>query len=176
MDFFKEIVDQLMLELEAIFSDWQMIVWQLLATLVLIIVIRVFLWKPITNFIEKKQDALNKELYEAKNEKERLQQVKQETLKEYETVKIEAQDIKKALQEEAQQEKEKIIAEARLEAKRRLDQVELDIQQEIRESNEKIRNMIKDIAFDAAEKILQHEIDGDTYEAMLDEIIDESLY
>ncbi len=176
MDFFKEIVDQLMLELEAVFSDWQMIVWQLLATLVLIIVVRVFLWKPITNFIEKKQEALNKELYDAKNEKERLQQVKQETLKEYETVKIEAQDIKKALQEEAQQEKEQIIAEARLEAKRRLDQVELDIQQEIRESNEKIRNMIKDIAFDAAEKILQHEIDGDTYEAMLDEIIDESLY
>lgn len=176
MGFFKEIVDQLMLELEAIFSDWQMIVWQLLATLVLIIVVRVFLWKPITNFIEKKQEALNKELYDAKNEKERLQQVKQETLKEYETVKIEAQDIKKALQEEAQQEKEQIIAEARLEAKRRLDQVELDIQQEIRESNEKIRNMIKDIAFDAAEKILQHEIDGDTYEAMLDEIIDESLY
>lgn len=176
MGFFGEIVDQLMLELESIFTDWQMIVWQLLATLVLILVVRFFLWKPITKFLEQRQEALNKELYEAKNEKERLQQVKQDTLKEYETVKIEAQDIKKALQEEAQHEKERIIAEARLEAKRRLDQVELDIQQEIRESNDKIKHMIKDIAFNAAEKIIQHEIQEDTYEAMLDELIEESLY
>ncbi|CCV64814.1 ATP synthase F(0) sector subunit b [Alteracholeplasma palmae J233] len=176
MEFLDKLIEQLMEELSSIFENWQMIVWQLLATVVLFLVIRFLLWKPITNYLEKRQEALNKELYETKYEKERLQQLKQETVKEYELVKTEAQEIKKALSLEAQEEKEHIIAEARLEAKRRLDQVELDIQQEIRESNDKIKKMIKEVAFSAAEKIVQHEIDGDTYDAMLEELIDESLY
>ena len=78
--------------------------------------------------------------------------------------------LKHFLQQEAYDEKDRIIGEARSEAKRRLDQVEFDIRQEIKKSNDKIKASIKSVAFMAAEKILQHEIDEDQHEKMIDEL------
>lgn len=146
---------------------------QLLSTIILIIVVRVFFWKPITNYLEKRQETIKGELDEAREKNEEAENLKKSISTEYEEAKKETKDFKKTLQQEAQEEKLRIIQEARDEAKRRLDQVEVDINQEIKKSNEKIKQSIKEIAFAAAEKILQHEIDEEKHEKMIEEMIED---
>jgi F-type H+-transporting ATPase subunit b len=154
---------------------WPIVLIQLLATLLLFLVIRFFLWKPVTKFLAARQEALTKELHDAKAEKERATQLKEEAVKEYDAVKQEAKNIRESMLKDTQLEKERVLSEAREEAKRRLNRVEVEIQQEIRESNEKIKTKIKEVAFLAAEKIVQREINEETHDELINDIIDENL-
>ncbi len=169
------IVEEIQKNLNSIFENWTLILWQFLATLVIILAVRFLFWKPITNFLEKRQEALSRELHDAKYEKDRIAKIKEETLAEYESVKLEARTLKDSIISDAQSEKERIISEARQEAKRRMNQVEHDVQQELRESNDKIKQTIKEIAFAAAEKIVQYEINEEVHEEMINDLIDDKL-
>lgn len=175
MEILDRIVEEIQKSLNSLFENWTLVLWQLLATIVLIIGVRFLLWKPITKYLEERQNALSRELHDAKAEKDRVAKIKEETLKEYESVKLEARGLKESIIKEAQVEKERIIKEARNEAKRRMSQVEHDVQQEIREANDKLKQTIKEIAFTAAEKIVQHEINEEVHEDMLNELIDDKL-
>lgn len=172
---FESVVEGVQKGLFEILENPHIMLMQLIATILLFLIIRVFFWKPITKFIEDNQKATNRELLEAHDKNKQASVLKAEVQKEYETARDESKSFKALLQQEAYDEKDRIIGEARAEAKRRLDQVEFDVRQEIKKSNEKIKSSIKTVAFAAAEKILQHEIDEDTHEKMIDELIDEQF-
>ncbi len=175
MDIFKEIADVIQEGLNSIFERWDLVLWQLGATIILLIAIRVFLWKPITKFLDQRSDALSRELHEAKHERERVTQIRLETQTEYETIKSEIRELKETLLNESHAEKERIISEARAEAKRRISQVDHDIAQEVKMQNEKIKENIKKIAFQIAEKIVAHEIEEDEVDEAISELIDRKL-
>lgn len=175
MDIFKEISDAIQEGLNSIFERWDLVLWQIAATVILIIVVRIFLWKPITRYLEQRQEALSKELHEAAHERERVAQIRYELQTEYEVMRKEARQMKDTLMSEAQLEKERIISDARNEAKRRIQQVDRDVQQELRLQNEKIRENIKNIAFDVAEKIVSHQVTDDNIDEVIDEMLDEKL-
>ena len=82
MDIFKEISDAIQEGLNSIFERWDLVLWQIAATVILIIVVRIFLWKPITRYLEQRQEALSKELYEAAHERERVAQIRYRMLRE----------------------------------------------------------------------------------------------
>lgn len=175
MDIFREISEAIQEGLNSIFERWDLVIWQIVATIVLIIVVRIFLWKPITNYLEKRQEALSKELHDAAHERERVTQIRYELQTEYEDMRKEARQLKETLMSEAQLEKERIISEARNEAKRRILQVDREVQQEIKLQSDKIRESIKQIAFDVAEKIITHEITDENINEIVEEMIDEKL-
>ena len=172
---FQEITQAIEEGFNSIFSDPWMILMQLIATTLLFVIVRVFLWKPITKFLDQRQKAVNRELYEAHFNNQRSQQLKMEMVQEHELAKAETQAMREILQKEAYSEKDRIISEARAEVKRRLDQVEYDIRQEVKHSQDKIRQSIKEIAFAAAEKIVQYEIDETQHEDMINELIEEKF-
>lgn len=175
MDIFKEISEAIQEGLNSIFERWDLVLWQIAATIILILVVRFFLWKPITRYLEKRQEALSKELHEAAHERERVAQIRYELQTEYDQMRKEARQMKDTLMHEAQQEKERIIGEARAEARRRIQQVDRDVQQELKLQSDKIRENIKSIAFNVAEKIVSHEATDDTIDQIVEEMIDEKL-
>lgn len=174
-EIFESVVNAVQKGLFEIIENPEVMIMQLIATILLFVIVRVFFWKPITAYIEKNQEAMNRELMEAHEKNKQASALKKEVLEEYEEAKEETKKFKTLLQQEAYDEKDRIIGEARSEAKRRLDQVEFDIRQEIKKSNDKIKASIKSVAFMAAEKILQHEIDEDQHEKMIDELIEEQF-
>ena len=97
MDIFKEISDAIQEGLNSIFERWDLVLWQIAATVILIIVVRIFLWKPITRYLEQRQEALSKELYEAAHERERVAQIRYELQTEYEDMRKEARQMKDTL-------------------------------------------------------------------------------
>ena len=62
---FQDITQAIENELYSIFENPFLVIMQVIATILLFVIIRIFLWKPITKYLEEKQEATNRELMEA---------------------------------------------------------------------------------------------------------------
>lgn len=144
---------------------------QLCATILLFVVVRIFFWKPITNILEKRREAMDKALAEAQESRDHAKELEAELS----TQLTEAKNNVKAILTKAEQDgnlrREQIILEAQEEAKRRLNNLELELEQEKNSMEKQIRQEIIDVAFAAAEKIVAKEIDQDKYMDVVEEIL-----
>lgn len=147
------------------------LVIQLCATIILFLAIRFFFWKPITKILETRREAIDKELTDAKEAKENALLVEEEMKKTLEDAKEQVKEMLAAATKDANVKKEEIISSAKEEARRRLENLELELEQEKKNMESSIKKEIVDIAFAAAEKIVQKEIDQKKYLDVVDDIL-----
>ena len=148
---------------------------QLCATILLFIVVRVFLWKPITNLLEARRSQMDSELESAKNHHNKAVELEEELKRKYDEAKVEIGKLLNDAIAQGNSQKEEIINEAKLEAKRRIELANEEIEAEIMQKQNDIKNQIVTIAFLAAEKIVGREIDKDLYLKEVITIIDSGL-
>jgi len=172
-EIFEKAAQDILDGLQSIINDPGVVVLNVIVFVIMIIVVRVFLWERVTNFLENRQKALTEEFDKANEERQHAQELQQQAISEYERMKAETEDLKSKLTQDAYKQQEQIVEEARTEAKHRIQQAEKDIEYEIAQANEEIRQSIKEIAFAAAEKIVKREIDQDKHQDIIDEIIKE---
>jgi F-type H+-transporting ATPase subunit b len=171
---FEELVSNLQYGLESALNRPDVILLNLIAFFILVLVIRRFFWKKITNFLAKRQQVIQEAITTAQSERERAVQIQEQASKDYEAMKEETRQLKEKLTQEAYKQQEEMIEAAKEEAKRRLEQAEKDIAFEIEQANEEIKESIKTIAFAAAEKIVKREIDESVHQDIIEEIIREN--
>lgn len=170
MDFIDKIVEFIG---DGLTFDLSHIIIQISATIILFIIVRKFMWGPITNLIEARRNLINQELNEAKMKNAEAERLEILTKEEYLKTKEESKNIIEKAINEANLEKEKLILEAKQEAKRRLEEADFNINQEIINKSDEIKKEIVDIAFDAALKIVGREINKEDHKDIIDEIIEE---
>ncbi len=146
---------------------------QLCSTLIIFLVVKFFFWKPITNIIEAKGNAIDHDLEEAREVKERAYKLEAKLNEEYESSKAEVKRLVSEAINEGNLKKEEIINEAKLEAERRLANSKLEIDEEVKSMQKQIKEQIVDIAFQAASKIVAKEINPDKYLDLVDDILKE---
>ena len=144
---------------------------QIAATAILFIVVIIFFWKPITKILEKRRDAIDKELDDAKEAKENAIKVKDELDLELENARKQIKEMLDEAEKEANAKRQTIINDAKAEAKSRLENLEHELELEKKNMEKDIKNQIVDIAFLAAEKIVAREIDQEKYLSLVDSII-----
>ena len=152
-------------------SDIRDLLIQLCATILLFVVVRIFLWKPITNILETRRQAIDQALEDAKTSKENAKALEEELADELAKAKASVQEILTKAERDGNIKREQIISEAKQEAKQRLENLEIELEQEKNNMQKEIRKEIVDIAFAAAEKIVAKEIDQDKYMDVVDEIL-----
>lgn len=145
---------------------------QACATLLLFLCVRFFLWKPITNFLEARKNAIDKELDEAKENNQKALELQQELQNKYDNAKEEIKELIKEATLEGNKRKEEIISEAKEEASKRIALANEEIELEIKKQKDSIKEEIVDIAFLAAEKIIGREVNRKEYLALVEEIIE----
>jgi F-type H+-transporting ATPase subunit b len=171
---FEDVTEWIQEALNSAITRPDIILLNLVAFVVLVLIVRKFLWGKVTLFLEKRQVTLMEAIEAADQEKQRAHELQEKSAKEYELMKEETRQLKEKLTQEAYKEQEKLISKAKKEAKRRLDQAEKDIQYEIEQANEQIKASIKEVAFHAARKIVKREIDESIHQDIIDEIIKET--
>ena len=82
---------------------------QLIATLILFLVVRAFLWKPLTNFLEARRDKMDQELKETEEAKERAIKLEEDLKAKYDAAKDEIQKLLKQAEAEGSLRREEII-------------------------------------------------------------------
>jgi F-type H+-transporting ATPase subunit b len=171
---FGEVVQGIEDGLYSIINHPSLVLLNILAFIVLMFFVKKFLWEKVTKFIDLRQQALMEAMETADQERARAQELQAKSSKDYEQMKEETRQLKEKLTQDAYRQQEELILSAKKEAQRRLDQTELDIQFEIAQANEEIKQSIKEIAFLAAEKIVKREIDESVHQDIIDSILEEN--
>ncbi len=147
------------------------IIIQVCATILLFVVVRCFLWKPITNILEQRREAIDKSLTDAEEAKNNAVAIEAELKKELDQAKSQIKEMLDKAEKDANLKRDAIINAAKEDAKHRLENLELELEQEKKSMEKEIREEIVNVAFAAAEKIVKKEINQDKYLDVVNDIL-----
>ena len=150
--------------------------WQILASLlnltILFLIIKHFLFKPVTKMIAKRQQEIADEYSEVENANREAQEAREKLEAELSTAKVRAEGIIKDAADTANTRGERIVAEARSEAEGIIRQAKTAAEQELRSAEAAIKGEIVGVSAVLAEKLLEREINVRDHAQFIDSFIE----
>jgi len=132
-----------------------------------------YIWPPILNAIEERQQQIADGLAAAERGEERLGQARVES----DEIVADARTQATSILEQAHARANEIVAEGKTdgvkERERQLTAAKAEIEQEANKAREELRGQVSAIAVASAEKILMREIDGKAHEDILGKLAQE---
>ncbi len=159
--------------LELISLDIWHIAAAILNLLILTLVFKKFLFKPVMNILEKRQgevDNIYRKAEETESLAERDRQLYEEKLA---GAKSEADGIIKAATARADRLSDEIIENAKIKADETMKKAENEIERERKKARNELKNEISGISVQIAESIVKREIREDDHRELIDSFIEE---
>ena len=149
---------------------WELLI-NLLATVLLIIIVRFLFWNKVTAFLEKKRNNIKEEYRQSGEIKKEAEDLKAEAQKVLDDSKAQANEIIRTAEDTATKEKVRIISEAKSSA----EEIILNSKEEAQKEKESIikeaKEEVVDLASLMAQKMISEEIDVSKYDnKVLDEL------
>jgi len=146
---------------------------QLLATIILFMVVRHFLYQPVSNLIAKRKEIIAANLAAAEEQKAEISKIKSG----YEAEIVEAQTKAKEIVDDSRKQgedlKQQIVEQAHLEAKQIKDRAAKDIEREKEQAQREMKDQIAQVSMLVASKLIQKNLDNQVQENLIDQFIDE---
>lgn len=143
------------------------IVFTLINTLIIFILFKVFLFKPVGKILDKRNEMAAAEIAEAKRAKESAAKTEQEYIEKLAKAKEEAAEIMKQATARAQKREEEIVNEANQKAAEIKARAEENIERDKQRAVNDIKDEISDIVIMAASKVVEKEISAKDNEAII---------
>ncbi len=150
---------------------WQIII-ALLNLLLLFLIIKYFLFKPVKNMLLKREQTINEQYEFAKDAQVKAEQNRANWEEKLKNAGVEADDIISKASETALKRSDKIIEEANKKADSILRQAELDAELERKKAEEDIKREIVDVSAVLTEKLLSREINEQDHRTLIDSFIE----
>ncbi len=150
---------------------WQMII-SIANLLILFLILKKFLYKPVQDMLARRQEIINKDFEEAKNAKKDAEQSRQKYNEKLSTAQAEADEIVSSAKAKAQRKSDKLIANAKVKADEIMDRAKADAELEKKKAEADIRNEITEVSTLLSEKILEREINKDDHRKLIDSFIE----
>ncbi len=150
---------------------WDILV-SLLNLLILFLLIKKFLFKPVNNMLAKRQSEID-ERYNAADEAKRLAEEDRLMWDEkIGTVKAETDEMMKKAQDSAKRQSESIVSKAKEQADGIIRQAETQAQLEMKKAEEGIKQEIVEVSTALANKLLEREINAEDHRSLIDSFIE----
>lgn len=153
--------------------DWSLI-WNIFNILILFLLLKHFLFKPITKMMESRTAEIENNLKEAEEKKQAAEALGAEYEKHLEDAHAEAAQIVREARERGQKEYDGILDSAAQDARKEADytraQLELEREQMLRET----RGNMTELVLAAAEKVAQKEIDEEADRRLVESFLSET--
>lgn len=150
-------------------------IWNMLAqwgaTLVLFFVIRHFVYKPMNEFLKKRQDQVMNDLDEAELKRKEALALKSRYEEEISTAQSQGQEIVEESRRRASLLEQEKMEEAKQKADAILSKARLQIESEKELASEEVRQETADLAVLIAEKLLKESIDPSKQDQLVDGFI-----
>ena len=156
-----------------VLPDLPNFILQILATGVLFLVLRHFLFKPVTNLLDARSKQIVENLEASTVHKREAEAVKAEYELKLADAKNEARDIVETAKKRSDQLKDEIIQEAKSEAQNISKRASADVELEKQKMLVDLKSEVVDIAMLAATKVLEKDLDPNTHKTMINKFIDE---
>ncbi len=157
--------------IDALVPNFWAFLTQFLALIVLIVLVSIFAYKPLRNYLDKRSDYLDNEVKSA-NKNNALSKMKlDEAEQQIADSKKEAASIIDSAKEQANLEKKKILDEANEEALKMKAKSEEDIKESQRRAQKEVENAIISVALDASKHVLSREVNEDDNKKIIDDFV-----
>jgi len=147
--------------------------FQIVNTILIFLILRHFLFRPVTEFMEKRSRSIEEQLHNAQSREEEAQALKSEYEQKLADIREERNEILKEATRRAEERSDKMIKEAREEIRKMEERSQLDLEREKAKAIHEFKNQISDLAVSAAAQIMEKELDPAQHEQMINEFIEE---
>ncbi len=145
----------------------------LVSVFILFLVLKKFLHKPVTNFIQKRQDDIETDIREAEILKQEAIDLKADYENRMEKAKLEGQEIIEGSRVRAAELEKTMLAEAKEEVEIVKERARKDIQREKEKAYEDVKKSAGEMAILIASKIMEKDINLENQNVLIDKFIDE---
>ena len=152
--------------------SWELL-FQIINTVILFLVLKKLLFKPVLNIIEKRENMIQEDLAAGAKAKNEGIALKKEYEEKVSIAKEEGREIIRQATARAEEKSNQIISDAQAEVVSLKAKASKDIAQEKEQAIAEIRNDISDIAILAASKVLEEDIDKSKHEDLIEKFIKE---
>lgn len=154
------------------FSFWS-IFWAVFNVIVLFILLRIFLFKPINKIRDERTRTIQNDLDSARKAKEEAEELRQQYEGSISDAKEQANQIMMKAHEDAESERAAIIRKSQEEADRIVADADKTIENERKRVLRQAQSEIADLAIEAASKIIGENVDDEKNRKLVDKFLSE---
>jgi len=151
-------------------DPWAFVV-QLTATFILVVILWIFLVKPVRKYVAERQAYIQGNLDEAKTKNEQADENIVKAEKMLKDAKVQSKQIVEEAKVTALNEKDKITEETKLEVVEMKNKAKSDIENERKQMKDALQNEIIDVALSAASKVIEREVNEKDNKKVIDSFI-----
>ncbi len=140
--------------------------------LILYIVLRKLLFKPVKNMIDSRQKEIDDMYSEAQSSLDSAKLMEAEYESKLEGAKAESEEILRSAVRRAELREEEILKEANAKARRTLERADEQVELEKKRAINEVKNEVSDVALAIAKAVIERDISGEDHNAIVDEFID----
>ena len=150
-------------------------IWSILISLanllIIFLILKKFLFKPVQRVMNTRQEQVDKIFSEADQSRDSANQMKQEYEQRLSSARQEADSMIKTAAQTAQRKSDQIISDAKNQASHVKQKAEEEIAQQKKQMLQDVRSEISELAVDIASKVVEREINQKDYEGFVDDFI-----
>lgn len=157
----------------SVIPEWSTFIAQILSTLVLFIVVKYFLFKPVTVMVNERKEKIQNDVFEANKRMQDVEELKSQYTLKIENAKDEAKRIVNAAKHREDEFKKETLKEVKIE----VEGLFLKAKNDIQVQKEKAMNAVKyeavETAVVMASKLVNESLNEDTHREVIKKFIDE---
>lgn len=146
-------------------------VWAILNLIILYLLLKKLLFKPITEFMENRSNSIKEQLEGSQKSNEEAAKLKLSYEKRLETAGTDADKIINDARLEAQEKYDEIIKKAKADSEVLVIKAEEQIERERQEMIKAMRNEIVSIALEAASKVMEANMNTEANRKLVDDVV-----
>lgn len=153
--------------------DFLDIFWAVLNILILFVLLRIFLFKPINKMLDDRTQSIKKDIDDAERARKEAEELRQQYADSISNAKEEAEEIRKEAHEKAESERAAIIRKSHEEADEIVSAASETIENERKRVIQQAHTQIADLAIEAASKVVGANLDDEKNRRLVDEFLAE---
>ena len=152
------------------------LVAQLVNFFILLVLLRIFLYRPILEMLDRRAQRIREGLEAADQSKEQAAQAEQDVARQLQQAREQGQGQIAQAQEMASRIQEEARSQARLDAEALLERARSEIQLERDQAIGELRREFAALTISAAEKVIGQSLDRGAHQRLIDEVLAESTF
>lgn len=148
-------------------------IFSIINIIVLFILLKLILFKPVSNMMNARTEKIKKNITDAENNKAETERIKNEHQQQLDKLKEETASIINNAHQKAQAEAEELLKKAKHEAELLLVKAREQGEVEVQKALENVKNQVASLALQAASKVIQKNMDNEANRKLVEEFIDE---
>jgi F-type H+-transporting ATPase subunit b len=153
--------------------NFGLVIWLAIVFGLLLFVLRRYAWGPITSALETREQTIDESIQRAEKALAEAKQIQADNQKARREAEQEAQRLLRESREEAERLRGEEVQKTREQIQQMRDQAQAEIEREKDSALSELRTEVADLAIQAAEKILQENLDAQRQRRLVESFIDE---